>query len=108
MERVKSDLAAAEEKAAMIEAQQAKSLEELESQFQQEIEKLQEFVKSQEKEFVAEIERTKVRCCICSFYFNLHNWRDVFSVNLRKRPVCFRYLSLKIKRNLRNLRQTAE
>lgn len=69
MERVKSDLAAAEEKAAMIEAQQAKSLEELESQFRQEMEKLQEFVKSQEKEFVAEIERTKVRNCVSSFCF---------------------------------------
>lgn len=60
MERVKSDLASAEEKAAMIEAQQAKSLEELENQFRQEMETLQEFVKSQEKEFVAEIESTKV------------------------------------------------
>ena len=69
MDRVKSDLAAAEEKAAMIEAQQAKSLEELESQFRQEMEKLQEFVKSQEKEFVAEIERTKVRYFVPSFYF---------------------------------------
>jgi len=69
LERVKSDLAAAEEKAAMIEAQQAKSLEELESQFRQEMEKLQEFVKSQEKEFVAEIERTKVSYCVSSFCF---------------------------------------
>jgi len=69
LERVKSDLAASEEKAAMIEAQQAKSLEELESQFRQEMEKLQEFVKSQEKEFVVEIERTKVSNCVSSFYF---------------------------------------
>lgn len=69
MERVKSDLAAAEEKAAMIEAQQAKSLEELENQFRQEMEKLQEFVKTQEKEFVAEIERTKVGFCGSRFCF---------------------------------------
>ena len=69
MERVKSDLAAAEEKAAMIEAQQAKSLEELENQFRQEMETLQEFVKSQEKEFVAEMERAKVRYFVPSFCF---------------------------------------
>ena len=64
MERVKSDLAAAEEKAAAIEAQQAKSLEELENQFRQEMETLQDYLKTQEKEFVAEIERTKVGTCI--------------------------------------------
>jgi len=68
LERVKSDLAAAEEKAAMIETQQAKSLEELENQFRQEMETLQEFVKSQEKEFVAEIESTKVGFCISRFF----------------------------------------
>lgn len=67
MERVKSDLAAAEEKAAAIEAQQSKSLEELESQFRQEMETLQEYLKTQEKEFVAEIERTKVAFCFCAF-----------------------------------------
>ena len=69
MERVKSDLAAAEEKAAMIEAQQAKSLEELENQFRQEMETLQEFVKSQEKEFVAEMERAKVTYFVPSLCF---------------------------------------
>lgn len=67
MERVKSDLAAAEEKAAAIEAQQAKSLEELESQFRREMETLQEYLKTQEKEFLAEIESTKVAYCFCAF-----------------------------------------
>ena len=52
----------------MIEAQQAKSLEELENQFRQEMETLQEFVKSQEKEFVAEIESTKVGFFVSRFF----------------------------------------
>ena len=92
MERVKSDLASAEEKATMIEAQQAKSLEELESQFRQEMEKLQEFVKTQEKEFVAEIERTKVWFCVSRFYFTPPTGRNVFSVSSRKRPESVRFL----------------
>ena len=57
---MRSELLAAEEKATALEAQQAKSVDELEQQFRQEMETLQEFLKSQEKEYIAEIERTRV------------------------------------------------
>ena len=57
---MRSELLAAEEKATALEAQQAKSVDELEQQFRQEVETLQEYLKSQEKEYIAEIERTRV------------------------------------------------
>ena len=57
---MRSELLAAEEKATALEAHQAKSVDELEQQFRQEVETLQEFLKSQEKEYIAEIERTRV------------------------------------------------
>ena len=57
---MRSELLAAEEKAAALEAQQAKGVDELEQQFRQEMEMLQEYLKSQEKEYIAEIERTRV------------------------------------------------
>ena len=60
LDRVKSDLAAAEGRAAAIEAEQAKGLEEVEEQFRKEVEVLQDYLNSQEKEFIAEIDRTKV------------------------------------------------
>ena len=71
---MRSELLAAEEKATALEAQQTKSVDELEQQFRQEIETLQEYLKSQEKEYIAEIERTRVgdflrisqlKACIC-------------------------------------------
>ena len=71
---MRSELLAAEEKATALEAQQAKSVDELEQQFRQEMETLQEYLKSQEKEYIAEIERTRVgdllrisqlKACIC-------------------------------------------
>lgn len=85
MERVKSDVAAAEEKAAAIEAQQTKGLEELENQFRQEVETLQEYIKSQEKEFVAEIERTKVGLSIYRSYFACVWAGKIFSENTIKK-----------------------
>ena len=57
---MRSELLAAEEKATALEAHQAKSVDELEQQFRQEVETLQEYLKSQEKEYIAEIERTRV------------------------------------------------
>ena len=60
LDRVKSELLVTEEKAAVLEAQQAKSVEELEQQFRKEMETLQEYLKSQEKEYIAEIEKTRV------------------------------------------------
>ena len=57
---MRSELLAAEEKATALEAQQAKSVDELAQRFRQEMETLQEFLKSQEKEYIAEIERTRV------------------------------------------------
>ena len=71
---MRSELLAAEEKATALETQQAKSVDELEQQFRQEVETLQEYLKSQEKEYIAEIERTRVgdllrisqlKACIC-------------------------------------------
>ena len=71
---MRAELLAAEEKATALEAQQAKSVDELEQQFRQEVETLQEYLKSQEKEYIAEIERTRVgdllrisqlKACIC-------------------------------------------
>ena len=60
MERVKSELLSSEEKIAELESQQAKAFDELEQRFRQEMETLQEYLKSQEKEYVSEIERAKV------------------------------------------------
>ena len=71
---MRAELLAAEEKATALEAQQAKSVDELEQLFRQEVETLQEYLKSQEKEYIAEIERTRVgdllrisqlKACIC-------------------------------------------
>ena len=68
LERVKSELFSAEEKIAELESQQAKAVDKLEQQFRQEMETLQEYLKSQEKEYMSEIERAKVLFWSLNFF----------------------------------------
>ena len=85
LDRVKSDLAAAEGRAAVIEAEQAKGLEEVEEQFRKEVEVLQEYLNSQEKEFLAEIDRTKVGLHFGFFLYSLKKLR-CFQIHQTENP----------------------